>query len=147
MNWGYKITIVIVVFIASMLAMVAVSFKQNNEMIDANYYDKEMKYQSLIDGANNLNSISTDSIIRVEANHLLVTLPINAMSNFKEGNIEFIKNDDMSKDHTIKLVPDKDGKCQISRNKFATGFYTARVFWTSDEKNYYKEQRINLSAQ
>jgi len=63
MNWGKSITIVIVSFIAIVLGMVYVASKQTNEMIDKNYYDKEIKYQTLIDAAENLNKVSKDSLI------------------------------------------------------------------------------------
>ena len=48
MNWGKGITLVIILFIITMLGMVYVASKQTNEMVEANYYDKELKYQNLI---------------------------------------------------------------------------------------------------
>ena len=48
MNWGHKITIVILTFIIGMLGMVYVASKQTNEMFDSNYYEKELKYQNYI---------------------------------------------------------------------------------------------------
>ncbi len=45
MNWGHKITIVIVVFLVAMVSMVIVAYRQTNDMIDENYYTKELEYQ------------------------------------------------------------------------------------------------------
>ena len=42
MNWGHKITIVIVLFLTAMLGMVYYASLQNNEMIDDHYYQKEL---------------------------------------------------------------------------------------------------------
>ena len=53
MNWGYKLIVVIAVFLIAMLAMVGVAYKQSNEMVESNYYDKEINYQSLINAASN----------------------------------------------------------------------------------------------
>jgi hypothetical protein len=54
MNWGHKITIVIIVFLVGMLGMVFIALRQNNEMIDDDYYKKELAYQQVIDAKNNL---------------------------------------------------------------------------------------------
>ena len=55
MSWGYKILIVYILFIGMILGMVYVASRQTNEMQDDNYYAKELVYQSVIDGKNNLN--------------------------------------------------------------------------------------------
>ena len=44
MNWGYKILFVIILFVVGMVGMVIVAFKQSNEMLDTNYYERELQY-------------------------------------------------------------------------------------------------------
>ena len=51
MNWGHKLTIVIVLFVAGMLGMVSYAMMQDNEMIDDHYYQKELEYQDVIDAS------------------------------------------------------------------------------------------------
>jgi hypothetical protein len=58
MSWGYKILIVYILFIGMILGMVYVASRQTNEMQDDNYYAKELVYQSVIDGKNNLNALT-----------------------------------------------------------------------------------------
>jgi hypothetical protein len=48
MNWGHKIAIVIAAFVIGMLSMVYFASQQTNEMIDDNYYQKELAYQDII---------------------------------------------------------------------------------------------------
>lgn len=144
MNWGYKIILVIAVFIIAMLSMVFVAFKQSNEMIDDNYYEKELKYQSLIDGSNNLNAVYKDSLLTQDENNLIFTIPATLCTSFKKGKIEFIKNDDMSKDKTIALSPDASGKYTVDKKQFSKGSYRARIQWINDKTSYYKEQTISI---
>ncbi|MEI6311920.1 MAG: FixH family protein [Bacteroidota bacterium] len=142
MNWGYKILIVIIVFMVGMLGMVGLAFRQNNEMIDANYYDKEIAYQSLIDASNNLSNISKDSILILNEQEVICNIPVQLNKQFKTGTIEFIKSDDMSKDQTIKFVPDEKGIFIMQKNKFSKGAYKARIHWINESTSYYKEQTI-----
>lgn len=142
MNWGKGITLVIILFIITMLGMVFYASKQTNEMVENNYYDKELKYQSLIDASKNLNVISTDSLIVQEENQLKVVIPNALVNGFKDGNIEFLSSDAEKKDTNIAFSPDSTGNYIIPRNDIKSGYYNARIKWVSNEKNYYREQKV-----
>lgn len=142
MNWGKGITLVIILFIITMLGMVFYASKQTNEMVENNYYDKELKYQSLIDASKNLNVISIDSLIVQEENQLKVVIPNALVNGFKDGNIEFLSNDAEKKDTNIAFSPDSSGNYIIPRNDIKSGYYNARIKWVSNEKNYYREQKV-----
>ena len=142
MNWGKGITLVIILFIITMLGMVFYASKQTNEMVENNYYDKELKYQSLIDASKNLNVISTDSLIVQEENQLKVVIPNALVNGFKDGNIEFLSSDAEKKDTNIAFSPDSTGNYIIPRNDIKSGYYNARIKWISNEKNYYREQKV-----
>ena len=87
MNWGYKILIVIIAFIVAMMSMVFVAFRQTNDMLDENYYEKEMNYQSLINAAQNLNVVTDSTLINQNDSFVIVNIPKILISNFEQGNI------------------------------------------------------------
>lgn len=142
MNWGHKITLVIVVFIISMLAMVFVAFKQTNEMMDTNYYEKELKYQSLIDAAHNLNAVSNEALLTQTGEGLRLSIPPALAGNFENGSIEFLRNNDEKKDITLSFKPDAQGLFLIPPSRVSPGSYKVRIKWDSDKKAYYREQNI-----
>ncbi len=142
MNWGYKITIVIAVFIIIMTSMVYVAFKQSNEMMDKSYYQKELKYQTYIDASKNLNSISVDTLITQDEQNILVQIPTDLVSNFEKGSIEFLRGDDQNKDLTVPFTPDAKGIFLIGKSKFSKGNYTARIQWNCGDKPFYREQTL-----
>ncbi len=144
MNWGYKITFVIVAFILIMLSMVFVAFKQSNEMIDTNYYEKELKYQSLINASDNLYSISKGDLIKQNAQDVIIQIPQNLHTNFTNGKIDFIRNDDQRKDIVIDFTPDQNGLFIINKARFSSGFYIGRIQWNNDQKPYYREEKISI---
>lgn len=143
MNWGYKILLVIIAFIVGMLSMVYIASKQTNEMIDKDYYEKELKYQNLINAAQNLNNLNVkkDSILFVENKMLKLKLPTNTFENFKSGNLELLRLDDIKKDKNIELNP-INGNQDISMNELFTGNYKIRLFWENASTQYYIEKTL-----
>lgn len=142
MSWGYKIFFVIVIFLVSMIGMVIYSFQQSNEMVDEEYYEREMKYQTLIDGSKNLNAISTKDIIVQDTLNLTFKIPVELISNFNDGSIEMVKINAKSGDLKINFIPDSIGNFIIDKTKIEKGNYTARIKWKNDTLLYYNEQKI-----
>ena len=142
MNWGYKIMIVIIAFIIAMMSMVFVAFRQTNDMLDENYYEKEMNYQSLINAAQNLNLVTDSTLINQNESYVMVNIPKTLFSNFEQGNISFLRIDDKRKDVTFDFKPNEQGVLLIEKFKFTLGAYKARVKWRNLSKDYYKEQNL-----
>ncbi len=144
MNWGKSITIVIVSFIAIVLGMVYVASKQTNEMIDKNYYDKEIKYQTLIDAAENLNKVSKDSLITQSQQSVQIKIPQALCHNFKHGKLVFLRNDDQKKDLEQAFTPDAEGLFALEKARFSKGRYKVRIEWMNENTPYYREQNLDI---
>lgn len=142
MNWGYKILIVIIAFMVAILSMVFVAFRQTNDMLDENYYEKEMNYQSLIDAAQNLNIVNDSILINQNESYIIVHVPRTLISNFEQGNLTFLRIDDKRKDFTFDFKPNEEGILQIEKFKFIPGAYKARMKWRNLGKDYYREQNL-----
>lgn len=144
MNWGYKITIVIITFIVAMLSMVFIASKQTNDMIDSNYYAKELAYQQIIDAVDNTKPYLANISIVQTNKAILLKLPKD-ISNALDANasIELIKVDNKTKDITISLVLN-NGEQLISKSRLHTGAYLARISWKNNGIAYYYKQNINI---
>ncbi|MFM9944509.1 MAG: FixH family protein [Bacteroidia bacterium] len=142
MNWGHKLTLVIIAFILCMLGMVFIAFRQTNGMIDTNYYEKELNYQSLIDAAQNLNAVSNDDLIKQNEKGLLITIPLSLLAGFENGRAEFLKIDNQKGDAILSFKPDSDGLFLIENSKILHGSYKVRLKWKSQSKDYYREQNL-----
>lgn len=144
MNWGYKILVAYVIFIAMMLGMVYVASKQTNEMQDKNYYAKELAYQSVIDGKNNLNAL-TDKLTITNTNEaIVIRIPEVAATDISNGTIYFLRPSGEKGDVHEILKPDSRGEQSISKSKFEKGIYTVQISWKSNGKMYYNEQRFQV---
>lgn len=142
MNWGYKILIVYIVFIAGMLGMVYVASKQTNEMQDKDYYSKELAYQSVIDGKNNLNALPDKLTITNTNDAVVIRIPEAAATDISNGTIYFLRPSAEKNDVHEVLKPDSKGEQYISKSKFEKGIYSVQISWESKGKIYYNEQRF-----
>ncbi len=145
MNWGHKITFVIIAFITGMLGMVFLAFRQTNEMVDSNYYEKELKYQDLIDASKNFNIASYDTLISQNKDSLVVKIPTQLLGDFSNGSLEFIRNSDQSRDLLYHFTPNSVGNFFLGKEKFIAGMYMVRIHWNSLGKSFYKEKSIFIN--
>lgn len=140
MNWGYKILVVIVLFIIGMGTMVTIAMKQKNEMIDEQYYVKELKHQSQIDAENNLNALAEKLTVTDSLSALIIKIPSAAQQNINEGSVVFLRPSDKSKDRFVALNVDASGRQVLDKSIFIKGQYKVRISWNSEGKPYYYEQ-------
>ena len=103
MNWGHKLTIVIVLFVAGMLGMVSYAMMQDNEMIDDHYYQKELEYQDVIDASQNLANLTSDNLVSQTLTEVMITLPVGTFEKLEKGNIELLRIDSKGKDLQLPM--------------------------------------------
>jgi nitrogen fixation protein FixH len=73
---------------------------------------------------------------------MAVTIPPSLLVDFKNGKLEFLKNDDQKQDFTLNFEPNADGVYLIPNAKLQTGSYKVRIQWESNKKSYYREQTV-----
>lgn len=147
MNWGYKILIVILLFVSAMTGMVLVAARQTNEMVDQHYYQKELKYQEVIDGQKNLLTVSATPLLSQRADSVFLTLPKGTFEHFEDGRMEWLKPDNASMDVKLDFQPLNGNEIVLSRSQFGSGMYMVRIRWRNLGTEYYKQESIHLQAQ
>lgn len=145
MNWGYKILIVILLFIGGMGTMVSIAMKQKNEMIDEHYYVKELQHQGQIDAENNLNALEENLSLEERGDLLVLSIPSASNGTISEGSVIFLRPSDQTKDRRFLLEPNKEGVQRIAKSNFIKGQYKVRISWKSDNKPYYYERTIFIN--
>ena len=142
MNWGHKITIVIIAFLIIMLGMVFFAMKQTNEMEDKDYYKKELAYQEIIDAKQNLLNISENNLVSQNVNEVAVTLPTGTFEKLQSGRIEFLRTDAAAKDVVREMEITGYSRFNFPKGQFIKGAYKARISWTSGGTPFYKEESL-----
>lgn len=129
MSWGYKILLTYVIFIGLILFMVFTASKQSNELIDDHYYEKELQYQKILDGHQNLAALPEKIQFKKNGETLQLKFPSGATAPGNVGKIEFICFSDKSKDRLFAFDPDSSGIILIPLNQLVQAQYQVRMEW------------------
>ncbi len=141
MNWGKGLTLFIVGFMLAMLGMVYLAFKQTNEMIEDNYYDREVKYQQIIDAKINLNPLLSEFLLADSNDFIFLKLPANASHAIQNGELRMIKMDKSASDNTLKIL---QTEMRIDKAKFQKGLYHIKLGWDNEGKSYFYENDVMI---
>lgn len=145
MNWGYKILIGFSTFVVGMLCMVGVAMKQSNEMIDENYYEKELKYQDKIDASKNLSAVAEKLSITNSDDAIVLQLPLATIGSNTTGTIECIRAAAQNKDVKIRLQVDATGRQVLPKTLFVNGVYQLRLDWVTNGTPYFHQQVLTVT--
>lgn len=147
MNWGYKILITYVMFFLMISLFLYIASQQTNEMLETNYYEKEIQFQKILNGSDNLNVLDEALHLKLNSDFLEISLPKAAILDQPIIQLEFIKMSDQSKDFNLKIKANENGQIIIPTKKFSKGYYRLQMQWESNGKPYvYRDQFKYLEA-
>lgn len=144
MNWGHKLTAVIMAFVCLMGFMVYKAMQTDFQLVEKEYYKSELRYQQVIDGAKRANALSGRVLITREGSRLVVQLPEEMKNSEVQGSLWFYCTYDEKMDRKFRLEPGVDAVQVLDISGFSAGSYTVKVEWTSDNEHYYSEEQITI---
>ena len=145
MNWGTRITLLYLGFVALILTLVFTCFGQKVELESKDYYARELKFQSQIDATSNANELVKPITHTVAGRSIEINFPQELLSPDFNGTVHFLRTSDSSKDKTIALNPDASGKQVLKDASLIRGVYKMQVSFVSKGKNYFKEEVVFLN--
>lgn len=143
MNWGTRIVIMYLGFVALIVTMVVVSMRQQVDLVAPDYYAKELKYQSNIDKANNHNQLNSSLKCSINGDNIVIDFPEKHKSESISGEVLVYKPSDAKSDKIINIET-TNGQMTIPTSVFSKGMYKVKIDWTVNNKSFYYEQVINL---
>lgn len=140
-SWGTGLFIVIVVFVLSVAATFYFTLQQKTDLVEKDYYPKEIAYQEQIDRINNARALEQDIVIDRLDEGFLFTFPLIDSLKKPNGTIHFYRPSDKNLDRKIPI--DLDIKyTQITNPDLITGKYIIKILWELNGIEYYKEETI-----
>ena len=145
MNWGKKIALVYLSFVAFMGFMVWKCLQQKDiNLVSEDYYQKEIAYQTNIDQMNNTNQLSKELKFDYKFDNQTVMLDFPKESIGSTGEINFYRPSDAKMDFAVKLDIANAESQSIPVSNLDRGLWVVKVSWNKDGKGYYKEEKMVL---
>jgi FixH len=144
LNWGHKITIVLILFAALMFTLVYKSIKTDFQLVSKDYYKDELQYQQVIDGSNNAAALSSKVLITQNENGISIQFPEEMKGKQIEGELWFYCAYNDHKDRRLTIDVSTDAVQLIKRSELAAANYTVKISWKADGKDYHNEQSLSI---
>lgn len=139
MNWGFKIALSILAFMAIIITMVVICMKQDVSLVASDYYKQEIAYQKHIDQQR--NAILSADQVQLNYEPSMSQFVIISKKN-AEGELHLYRPSDASKDIKVPFKIVIGEKASVSTRGLVKGLWKAKLTWTENDKVFYLEKSI-----
>jgi hypothetical protein len=143
-NWGWNITLLYSSFVCFILFMGYLASREKVELVSANYYDEELKYQNRIDKIALTDSMHVKPEWQVNGNQIAMLFPKSLDAESIRGNIHFYCPADEKRDFSVPFQAVANKRLSISSDKLHHGTYRMQIDWTEGKKDFYTEGVITV---
>ena len=142
-SWGTGITIVIVLFLIVTIGQaIAIHVFIDYDLVEEEYYEVEIKYQSQIDKIKRTNALSDALEIKLTNQFVEFDFPSIFDDKSISGFINFYKPSDDLLDKTQAIKLNDENKMYFSTNELTTGLWKVKVNWEVDGIKYFNEKLL-----
>jgi hypothetical protein len=144
--WPYGVITAFVIFAAGLTTTVTIAVTHPEDLVNANYYENEVNYQSQIN--NTARAQQAGAALRYDsaAQHLVIALPAAQLAQKLSGTIRLYRPDAPDQDHDLTLAPLADGTQTVKVAQLAPGPWELRVSWQAGGQTYFLEQKFIVTA-
>ena len=146
--WPWAIILTFVLFICGTVCLVVMACAQRVDLVSANYYEDELKFQKQLDRLNRARQLEGTARVTCDnAKHrLTVSLPPQEVGHDIVGQIQLYRPSAAGLDRQVALHPDSSGLQALDASSLAPGLWKVRVFWTVDQQDYLIDQKVVVAA-
>lgn len=139
LNWGQSIFIFLMGFITLAIVFIIFSFRQNNDLVTNDYYEKGADYTNQME-ITNRSSVYNDSILLLNHNSKLVARFSKTIRQMTDSmHIYFYRPSDKKLDFQFWETLGSDSLI-LGKEHLAIGRYQVQFTWSYDRKSYLIEK-------
>lgn len=129
-----------IIFFGSYIAW---AVRQREDLVSADYYEREVRYQSQLDSMNRSQTLAARVVVTFEPAKqiIVITLP-QADVQGATGNIHLYRPSDARLDRELPLALSAAGVQHIDARELREGLWKVRVTWSAGGKDYFVDQQV-----
>lgn len=129
-----------------MVTLVTLSMKQDFQLVSKDYYQKEIRYQEVIDAGKNQAALSQPVAFKASEQAVTIVLPPEFADKVVKGTVEFYSPTNAGLDATFDLQL-QGNEMAIPRTNLHPTRYEVKLSWEAEGRKYYQETVLNLFQQ
>jgi len=138
MNWGTRVFIGYAAGVCFISYFVIRSMMLSTEMVEPDYYNKELAFNEHIQGVNNARLLINPIIINSNESQIEVIIDSVTAQSMQKGEIHFYNPASEKADKKMTLIP-SNGKYIFNKSIFIKGKYYVRVSFEYQQKPFFTE--------
>lgn len=145
--WPISIVAFFALAIIFFACFIAWAVQQREDLVSADYYEREVRYQSQLDSMNRSRAVATRTVVTFEpaGQSIVITLP-EAQSPGATGSIHLYRPSDARMDRELPLALATDGTQRLDTKQMADGLWKVRVKWNANGQDYYLDQPVIVTS-
>jgi nitrogen fixation protein FixH len=142
MNWGYRIVVAFGLGVSFILFLVWKTMQVDIEMVESNYYEKEMAFNGKMQATANAKALNTQIAVQQQGQEIVLKIDSTTAATITEAEVHFYNPASEKSDKKITIKAANNGLYFFPVASFTKGKYIAKISFTSASKNYYAEEVI-----
>ena len=146
--WPTGIIVACALFVAGTLGLIVVACAQKDDLVRADYYEQELRFQSQIDRVERTRLAAAQATVTLDnaKRCLTIALPPAQAARPITGTIHLYRPSAGALDRSFPLKVDANGLQSLDVAGLAPGLWKVRVSWTVDNQDYYLDQKVVVGA-
>lgn len=142
--WPLGIVVFLIVFAAFTLGLVVLSLRNNVELVSADYYDREIRYQEEIHRQHRTRALpeAASASYNAAQHTLTVNLPSAHARRAVSGEIHLYRPAAAAADRRIALQLDPQGRQTLDTRGLSDGLWRVRVNWRVDGEDFAFDEKV-----
>jgi len=141
--WPIGLVLFFIIFTGYIVGFVIFASSQNMDLVRADYYDQEIRFQKQIDRVHRSAPVLADATIDYDLSGDIVTLSLPSIQqDVISGTVSFYRPSDAGLDTNVKLGLDTAGRQSVNVRSLRAGLWKVRVQWQSSGQEYFFEKPI-----
>lgn len=145
-KWGLGIAILFGSFALFIISLVLYVSFINHELVEKDYYQKEMQYQDHIDKLNNTHRLNSKLKMELNQDTKIMTIKFPDINNQKiTGIISFYRPSDVKLDYDENIVTDSSGIQTFNLSELNKGLWKLKINWSDNINYFYYEEKFFIN--
>ena len=141
-NWGWSIAIFYSLFVVVMVGMVIMSSRQEINMVQDHYYEKDLNYEAFRKSRENGAQLVSQKMVTYDPAKRSISLAFPSSLASVSGNVTLYRPSNQALDKNWPVTLDDRGIMHINTNDLIPGLWRILVDFESSGTSYYHEQAI-----
>ncbi len=120
------------------------SFNQDVNLVEDNYYEKEIKYQDQIERIDRANALPEKVKVKVTEHMIEFTFPSMFSPENLSGEIHLYRPSTEKADLLYDIKLNNQNKVYIPTDELASGMWKTKIHWKVDSLDYFTEKIVML---